>query len=268
MRFMRPYFLLFLLPVLSARTSDAVVLDWDSVTWTPGTLANSFDIDPAKAGNDITVTVTGNTGQLQPEAVSPYPQTPAITTNFQGGLGTAQNTLSIAVNFTNQSQSVTITIDFSALYSLGVQNVSFTLFDFDFDSGGSSNYQDQLSAITALSIDGTTLVAPTITTSSANTLGGTSGLTQVVTGTSSVADTGPASGNGNVTITFGTTAIKSFTFTYGSGSSTVLDPTYQHVGIHDITFTPVPEINPAWTAVGSCILAAALILRHSAKFRK
>jgi hypothetical protein len=35
-----------------------------------------------------------------------------------------------------------------------------------------------------------------------------------------------------------------------------------------IAATPVPEINPAWTAVGSCILAAALILRHSAKFRK
>jgi hypothetical protein len=31
---------------------------------------------------------------------------------------------------------------------------------------------------------------------------------------------------------------------------------------------PVREINPSWTAVGSCILAAALILRHSAKFRK
>ena len=263
---MRRYFLLFLLTVLSAKTSDAVVLDWDTVTWTPGTFAKSFDIDPAKAGSDITVTVTGNTGQLQPEAVSPYPQTPAITTNFQGGLGTAQNTLSIAVNLTDQSQSVTITIDFSALYSLGVQNVSFTLFDFD--SSGSSNYQDRLSGVTALSIDGTTLVAPTITTSSANTLGGTSGLTQVVTDIASVADTGPTSGNGNVTITFGTTAIKSVTFTYGIGSSTIPDPTYQHVGIHDITFTRVPEINPTWTALGSCILAAVLIFRHSAKFRK
>ena len=27
-------------------------------------------------------------------------------------------------------------------------------------------------------------------------------------------------------------------------------------------------INPTWTAVGSCILATALILGHSAKFRK
>ena len=33
-------------------------------------------------------------------------------------------------------------------------------------------------------------------------------------------------------------------------------------------FPRISEIDPAWTAVGSCILAAALILRHSAKFRK
>ena len=33
-------------------------------------------------------------------------------------------------------------------------------------------------------------------------------------------------------------------------------------------FSPIREINPAWTAVGSCLLAAALILGHSAKFRK
>ena len=57
--------------------------------------------------------------------------------------------------------------------------------------------------------------------------------------------------------------------TYGSGGpSGVTDPTYQHVGINSISFTPVPEMNPAWTAVGSCLIAAALILRHSAKFRK
>src|SRR5205814_4639784 len=115
--------------------------------------------------------------------------------------------------------------------------------------------------------DGTTLVAPTITTSANNTLSGTD-LTQVVTGIVSTADSGAGSGGGNVTITFGATAIKSFTFTYGSGSGTVADPTYQHVGIGDITFTPVPEISPTWSAVGSCLLAAVLILRHSAKFRK
>ena len=55
-------------------------------------------------------------------------------------------------------------------------------------------------------------------------------------GIASATDVGSNPGNGNVTISFGTVAIKSFTLTYGSGSGTVADPTYQ--------------------------------LRHSAKFRK
>jgi hypothetical protein len=248
-------------------TAHAVTLDWGTVPWTAGSLANSYDVDPANAGNDVTVTVSGSTAQLQPELAAPYPMTPAITTDFQGGLASAPNTLCLAVNFTTQSQSVTVTVDFSALYTLGVQNVSFTLFDIDFDNAaGISTYQDQLKNITATSVGGGQ-VAATITTSSNNTLSG-SGLTQVVDGTLSATDLGAGSGAGNVTISFGATAIKSFTFTYGSGSGTVDDPTYQHVGLSDITFTPVPEINPAWSAIGSCLLAAALILRHGAKFRK
>jgi hypothetical protein len=268
MRFVRR-FLAFILGLFLVSAAHAVTVDWDTLTWTAGSLTNSYDVDPAKPGNDVTVTVSGNTAQLQPELLSPNPMTPAITTDFQGGLGAAPNTLCLAVNFANQSQGITVTVDFSALYALGVQNVSFTLFDIDFANvSGSSTYQDQLSSITALSIDGTTLVAPTITTSANNSLSG-SGLTQVVNGTASTVDTGAGSGNGNVTISFGATAIKSFTFTYGSGGpSGVTDPTYQHVGIYDITFTPVPEINPAWSALGSCLVAAGLILRHSAKFRK
>jgi hypothetical protein len=263
----RHFFLAVLLGPFFIATGHAVTLDWDTVTWTAGSLSNSYDIDAARAGNDVTVTVSGNTGQLQQELVAPNPMTPAVTTDFQGGLATAQNALCLAVDLASQSQSVTVTVNFSALYTLGVQNVSFTLFDIDFAATSSSNYQDMLSGITGLSTDGTTLVTPTITTSANNTLTGT-GLNQVVTGTVSTADTGATSGNGNVTITFGATAIKSFTFTYGSGSGTVADPTYQHVGIGDITFAPVPEMNPAWTAFGSCLVAAALILRHSAKFRK
>ena len=267
MQLVRRFFLSALLLLLLATGVQAITLDWNTVTWTAGTLSHSYDIDAANAGNDITVTVSGNTAQLQQELASGNPMTPAITPDFQGGLGTAQNTLCLAVNFTNQSQAVTVTVDFSALYTAGVQNVSFTVFDIDFANGGGSTYQDQLNSIVATSIDGTTQVAPTITTSANNTLSG-SGLTQVVDGTVSTVDTGAGSGNGNVTISFGATAIRSFTFTYGSGSGTVADPTYQHVGIHDISFTPVPEINPAWSALGSCLIAAALILRHSAKFRK
>jgi hypothetical protein len=266
MQFVRR-FVLFLVPLFLAQGVKAITLDWDSVSWTPGALTNSYDIDPSKAGNDITVTVSGNTSRLTTELGSGTPMTPAITPDFQGGLGTAQNTLCLAVNFATRSEAVTVTVNFSALYNVGVQGVSFTLFDIDFSAASGNNYQDLLSSIVATSIDGTTLVAPTITTSANNVLSGT-GLTQTVNGTVSTSDLGPGSGNGNVTISFGATPIKSFTFTYGSGSGTVADPTYQHVGLHDITFTPVPEINPVWSGVGSCLLAAALILRHSAKFRK
>lgn len=267
MHFARRFFLFALLLPLLAPGVQAITLDWDTATWTAGTLTHAYDIDAAKAGNDITVTISGNTAQMQPELVSPNPMTPAITTDFQGGLGTTQNTLCLAVDFANQSQSVTVTVDFSALYASGVQNVSFTLFDIDFSNASGNTYQDQLRSITATSITGAQ-VAPTITTSADNTGTGT-GLTQVVNGTISNTDLGPGSGNGNVTISFGTTAIRSFTFTYGSGTGTVANPTYQHVGMHDITYlAAVPEINPAWGAIGSCLLAAVLILRHGAKFRK
>jgi hypothetical protein len=252
---------------LLANAAQAITLDWDTVTWTAGSLSNSYDVDAAKPGNDLTVTVSGNTAQFQQELASGNPMTPAITPDFEGGLGTAQNSLCLAVNFANQSQAVTVTVNFSGLYTLGVQNVSFTLFDIDYSNVSGNTYQDLLHSIQATDMNGN-LVAATITTSANNSLSGT-GLTQVVNGTVSTADTGPGSGNGNVTISFGATAIKSFTFTYGSGGPTgVTDPTYQHVGISDITFTPVPEINPAWSALGSCLIAAVLILRHSAKFRK
>ena len=249
-------------------TANAVILDWNTVPWTAGTLSNSYDVDPAKAGSDITVTISGNTALLQKELASGTPMTPAITPDFQGGLASPTNTLCLAVNFTNQSQAVTATVNFSALYTLGVQNVSFTLFDIDYSNVSGNTYQDQLRNIVATSIDGTTQIAATITTSANNSLTG-SGLTQMVNGITSTVDTGAGSGNGNVIISFGGAAIKSFTFTYGSGGPLgVTDPTYQHVGINGISFTPVPEVNPAWSAVGSCLLAAALILRHSAKFRK
>jgi hypothetical protein len=245
-------------------SAQATVLDWSSVTWTPGSLTNSYDIDPSRAGTDVTVTISGDTTQLQPELVAPNPATPAITTDFQGGLPAPVSTLGIALNLANQSQSVTLAINFSAAYAQGVTNVSFQLFDIDFSSASGNNYQDQLSNIRALSADGVTLIAPTITTSSSNTFTG-SGLNQVVNGVSSVVDTGAGSGNGNVTISFGSNAITSFTFTYGSGSGTAADPTYQHIGIYNLDFTAVPEINPALSASLICLLAIGLTIRPRRK---
>ena len=254
----------------TSSNASAVTLDWDTVSWTPGSLTNSYDIDPSAAGNDVTLTVSGDTGQLGTEQVFPFPQTPALTTNLQGGLVTAKNSLTLMLDLANQTQNVVVTVNFSAQYSAGVTNVSFTIFDVDYaniSGAGGAKFQDELSSIRALSIDGVTLIAPIITVSPNNTLSGT-GLNQVVDGNTTTNDTGAGSGSANVTISFGANAIKSFTFVYGSGSDTPADPTAQHIGIGDITFTAVPEINPTWGAVASCLLAAVLILRHSAKFRK
>ena len=109
----------------------AVTLDWSVETWTPGSLANSYNVDPATPGNDLTVTVSGDTAQFQPGLVAPNPQTPAITQAFQGGLAQPVSALELAVVFANTAQQVTVTINFSALYTQGVTNVSFTLFDID-----------------------------------------------------------------------------------------------------------------------------------------
>ena len=246
--------------------SHALTINWGTEPWAAGSLQNSYDIDTSRPGNDVTVTVSGNTSQLQPELAAPNPMTPAVTQAFQGGAGAPQNSLCIATNFANQSQGIVVTVDFSAQYTQGVTNVSFTIFDVDFANSGGSTYQDQIRTIRAVGIDGS-LIAPTITTSVNNSLSGT-GLNQVVNGLVSTADTGAGSGNGNVTISFGTNAIRSFTFTYGSGSGTVADPTYQHIGVSNIVFTPVPEMNPAFAASLSCLVAGLLVLRHNARHRK
>jgi hypothetical protein len=174
------------------------------------------------------------------------------------------STLNLALDLTNQTQAVTTMVSFSALYPQGVKNVSFQIFDVDFANSSGSTFQDQLRSITALSIDGTTLIAPTITISPNNSLSGT-GLNQVVTGTATTADLGAGSVGANVTIDFGSAWITSFTFTYGSGSGTVADPTYEHIGIYNIDFSTVPEADTTWVTILLCASAVGLASFQRAK---
>ena len=110
---------------------------------------------------------------------------------------------------------------------------------------------DQITGISAS--DGTTTFAATITgVGSSVTLSGT-GLDQALTGKYIVPDSGAGSGAGNATIGFGSTAITSLTFTFASGPDAKNNPDPQYFGLHDISFTPVPEINPTLAAAVICL---------------
>lgn len=241
--------------------ADAVVLDWDTVSWADGSLNNTYQPDAADPDSTVNINVAQNNGApFVGWSGDPSRMAPAVIPAFQGGLGSTENTLTLALDLANTSQSVTVTVSFAA--SGGATGVSFSLFDVDF--AGSA--QDQISSIHALSIDGSTLIAPTITGSASNLVTG-SGVNQVITGTASASDTGATSNRGNVSISFGSNAIQSFTFTYGA-TTAFANPGYQHIGIYDISFTPIPEMNPTIVSVLSCFAATGLVLRHRSRFRK
>src|SRR5207302_8844562 len=84
-----------------AGTASAVLVDWSALTWSPGSLSNSYDVDPSNAGNYVTVTIGGGAGQLHPSLVSGSPQTPAITRASNRGLGTSPYTFQLATTHTS-----------------------------------------------------------------------------------------------------------------------------------------------------------------------
>lgn len=251
--------LLILCAGLFTRSAQAIVLDWNNVSWTSGSLSTSYDIDPSNPGNDITITITGNTTRF----ISGRPE---ITTDFTGGFGASPSpdNLELWVDFSNRSQSVTVTVTFSAGYVGGVNDVNFLLFDVDTGTGGGTKtFIDQIRDIYAVSASGG-LVAPTITTSANNTVSG-SGTNQVVNGTG---ENNNSSSAGNVGISFGTNYITSFTFEYGNPSSGVQsNPDSQSIGLYDINYKPkVPEVHPGLIASLFCSLAGARTLWRRRKF--
>lgn len=233
-----------MLSMFVAPAAEAVVLDWDTATWTPGSLNQSYDLDPTNPGNDITLTIGGSTSFLRPDYDAPNAQTPALSTTLHGGLTPAQNNLLLATDFSANGDSLTITIAFSANYTEGVTDVSFNIFDLDSGAG----FQDQLRSIRGVGVDGSTVAATYVGGLSVTTTG-----SFVVNGAGLSPDAGPGSNAGNLQITF-SQPIRSLSFVFGNGAS-IADPVYQTIGIHDINFTPVPEVNPALAMAAGCLMA-------------
>jgi hypothetical protein len=195
------------------------------------------------AANDITVSIGGDTSRLRPDPVSGQ-QTPAITNSLEGGLGSTNFSLQLAADLHTNDQ-IMVTVSFAAQYTLGIENVSFTLFDIE---KGTDN--ERIINIYAIALDGTTHLAGTVSNLGSSVTVSGSGLTQVLTGNTNSPDTGVNSGNGNATISFGSQAILGFAFTFENDSG---PPRYQSISIGDISFSPVPEVNPTVAAAAVCL---------------
>lgn len=232
---------------LGAVPSRALVLDWDSLAWTAGSLSQSYDIDPSNTGNDVTVSATSTL------FTSNYPR---LATSPSGGLSPAQNSLLLSVNWSATSQSTTLTVDFG--YANGVEGVSFSLFDVDRSTGGIPySYQDEISNIAAYYDAGYTIAPDSVTGSPSNSVTG-SGLSYNVVGTANSSDT---TSNANVQIAFNG-PIKGFQFTFSPGPNSTGNPSTQVIAMNDITFLPViPEAGVVPAAAAGFVLAFLALRR-------
>ena len=239
-----------------ANSSHALVLDWDAVTWNDGSLINSYDLN-SDAINDITVTLTSQQANIWALDPATGSQAPTVNQSLTGGLVPPEDALNLAANLKTQSD-VTVNLSFTGAQP-GAANVSFTLFDIDVTTNS-----DIISGIYGLAYDGTHIAATITNVGSAVTLTGT-GLNQVLTGNTVSADSGLGSGNGNATISFGSTIITDVFFNF---SNTAGAPRFQNIAIGDISFTPVPEVNPAMVAAGSCVAAMGLAILVQRRARR
>jgi hypothetical protein len=232
--------------------------DWNQSygTWTAGspaiggTASQSYNNDSAHlgTGNDVTISITNNGGNWGTGGTG-NPGSPSVNTNYNGGFTTKKTLdLNYATETVN-TPDLTVKIDFS-LYSAGVANVAFSIYDVDYSPG---TWIDQISGITAVTMSGSIIGATSITTSSYNTLTG-SGTGSIVTGRTGNA--GGSSNLGNVGISFGTNVVKSVTFSWANTDAAKGD---QKISLSNITYTDAsPEVHPGLAAMAACVLVVAV----------
>ena len=235
--------------------ANALVLDWDSNSWASGSLINSYDLN-GDALDDITLKLTSQQANIWAVDPTSGTQSPVTNQTLTGGLNPVENSLMIAANLkTNSNATVQISFSGGATWTTAANNLSFTLFDIDITTNS-----DIISNIYGLAPDGTHVAATITNVGPAVTLTG-SGLTQKLTGNAASPDN---TGNGNVTISFATGVTDVF-FTF---SNTAGAPRYQDIAFGDISFTPVPEINPAAASAVSCLVAVGAMLAFHRRARR
>ncbi len=215
----------------------SVVFNWPNSGWTAGqpttgqTKTQSFT---SLSPNDITVAIY-NSG------VNNQGGYPAInSTNTTGGF-TGVNALQLYISSTPTfGNYLQVTVSFAS----AVTNVSFTLWDCDASPG---QFIDKFSNLQATAVGGGTVGVSSATSEVAgyNSITGT-GLSTVILGTAGATNT---TNQGSVDLAFNQ-PITSFSFQWSNNDN---GRGAQAVGFGPITYTVVPESNPALFGVTSCL---------------
>ncbi|MBC2778543.1 proprotein convertase P-domain-containing protein [Parasphingopyxis marina] len=203
------------------------IFDWDAVTWTAGSMNNSYTI--ANIGT-VGFSIAAPSGVFLNNGTFGG-QTPAESSYYNAGLYPGQDALTYLIDLATSSQTTvtTITLQNSA------QAVRFIVSDVD---DGGTQFRDQL--IVTGSYQGSPVV-PILTNNVANWVTG-----NIATGSA-------ASGNtvqdGNVIITF-LSPVDTIVIDYGGAPSGPATPGQQGIGIHDITFcNPLADLDVTKTSI-------------------
>lgn len=226
-----------------APASQASYIDWDTLTWTPGATTMLYDVN-SDTINDVQVTLSGAvlTGN-----------TVISTSPYTGGLF-PHKSLQL---WTTGAGTMTLQTTFlhGGIYDTGVTDLAFDLFDVDGD-GGAGSGRDLISNISAtLASDDVTTILPQSLTP------GNAAFTQV-TGPNSAQGIAIANDNtseGTLTVDFGTSAIRSFVFTYAN----TIAPA-NGIALSDV---PPPVIPEAGT-VAACAVASLVGIWGLRRMRK
>jgi hypothetical protein len=238
-----------------------VTFNWPSSPgWTAGapsagqTNTQSFT---SVTANDITVSInnsgSGVQGMVWNTGSGGYPQISANpdTGGFTGVNGLEQLVMS--------SQAAGTYIKTTVSFATPVVNLSFQIWDVDAVPG---QFVDKISNIQAVA-QGGGIVGPDSVTSAVpgfNTITG-SGLSTVVLGIANAANN---TNQGSINITFNG-QVTQFSFEWSNN-----DPGLgaQGITLGPLTYEPVPEIDPAWTAAAACALAVGFELLLTRKSKR
>ena len=198
-------------PILSC-PNQAIIFDWDAVSWTAGSQANSY---PLGTIGNISFNLTNDGQWLNFAEYGGL--SPTRSSAFSGGRTTAEFSLHQLVNQSSQSGRATTTITLPEI----MRGAQFRIFDVDSNPGQFADL---------VTVEGRyrgTTVSPVLT----------NGIANYVIGNSAYGDGGSDnnSANGNVVVTF-SQPIDTIIIRYGNHSAAPADPGQQGISLHDITF--------------------------------